>query len=382
MCRLAPRLRTDTELDHSREIRDTGIATLIGAPSAMTAGLSLSGITVAHQVGSRSRIAPSVMAISTTAALALFGSRVVEVIPKLAFATMLCNIAMSLLLDQLLRAWRSYRAREFVLVLLHVALTASCGMAYAVALGLLFTSLIFIFEYSQHSGVLQSATAELEHSKVHRSAAAQRVLEARGASVLVIHLHGMLFFGSAYSVVEEVRSHLAALEQLGQELRCLVLDFDRCSALDSSAVAVLQQARRYTKRAALVIANASEQMLRMLHRQDVDFDQFETMDLALEHCENLLLADAAAAGEAPGELMADALGAGARAAAAAPSGAALTASRLKESSPAEVAGSHASASVCPPLPTMAKGLEQRSLTPAQARRHLPADVLAGIRRRL
>ena len=87
----------------------------------------------------------------------------------------------------------------------------------------------------------QAATAQLEHSKVHRSSAERRILEEYGAGVLVIHLHGMIFFGSAYSVVDEVRRHVAALATLGQRLRCIVLDFDRCSAIDSSAVSVLQQ---------------------------------------------------------------------------------------------------------------------------------------------
>ena len=40
----------------------------------------------------------------------------------------------------------------------------------------------------------------LERSKVARTVPEQDILEQFGASVLIIHLHGMNFFGSANSV--------------------------------------------------------------------------------------------------------------------------------------------------------------------------------------
>ena len=45
--------------------------------------------------------------------------------------------------------------------------------------------------------------------------------------MLIVHLYGMIFFGSAYSVVETVREHIAYLSSEGQPpLRGLLLDFD------------------------------------------------------------------------------------------------------------------------------------------------------------
>jgi anti-anti-sigma regulatory factor len=111
------------------------------------------------------------------------------------------------------------------------------------------------------------------------------------ATVLIMHLHGMIFFGSANSVVEEVKGHLATLAELQLPLRFLLLDFDRCSAIDSSAVGVLFQTRRQIKEAGLIFACASTEILSMLNKQGQhEFTHFTTLDLALEHCENKLLA--------------------------------------------------------------------------------------------
>ena len=51
-------------------------------------------------------------------------------------------------------------------------------------------AVIFIIQYSRHSGVLQHATLLLERSKVARTPAEQEVLEEFGATTLVVHLHG------------------------------------------------------------------------------------------------------------------------------------------------------------------------------------------------
>ena len=173
----------------------------------------------------------------------------IGVVPKVGFAMIICNAGLSALLDNVRRAWTQLSSFEFAMVLLHVALTVTTDLLSAVVLGLLFTAASFIVEYSRHSGVLQRATLQLERSKVLRPAADHAAIDAHGAAVFIVHLHGMIFFGSANSVVEAVRDHARHLATAGlPRLRSLLLDFDRCSAIDSSAVSVLFQ---YCRRAQL-----------------------------------------------------------------------------------------------------------------------------------
>ena len=143
-------------------------------------------------------------------------------------------------------------------------------------------------QYSWHSGVLHTTTCQLERSKVARVEPEQQLLEQVGASVLIVHLHGMLFFGSATSVEEKVRAHMRQLAQLELPFNALLLDFDRVSAIDSSAVASLMQTRRYIGSAQLLFACASPEALTMLRRgapPSVAFEHFTTIDLALEYAE-------------------------------------------------------------------------------------------------
>ena len=120
----------------------------------------------------------------------------------------ICNAGLSALLDNVRRAWTQLSSFEFAMVLLHVALTVTTDLLSAVILGLLFTAASFIVEYSRHSGVLQRATLQLERSKVLRPAADHAAIDAHGAAVFIVHLHGMIFFGSANSVVEAVTLYL------------------------------------------------------------------------------------------------------------------------------------------------------------------------------
>ena len=87
-------------------------------------------------------------------------------VPKAMFAALLVTSGLNLLMDHLTNAYSIMKTSEFVLVLLHIGLTAALGMLSAVLLGMLLTAVIFIVQYSSHSGVLQSATILLERSKV------------------------------------------------------------------------------------------------------------------------------------------------------------------------------------------------------------------------
>ena len=146
--------------------------------------------------------------IGASALLAISGSGLVSLVPTSMFSALLVASGLTLLADNLSNAYASLPLREFGVVVVHIGLTAYVGMLSAVVLGVLFTATIFVVQYSSHSGVLQSATALLERSKVSRTMSEMEVLEQYGATVFVVHLHGMIFFGSANSVLEEVRARI------------------------------------------------------------------------------------------------------------------------------------------------------------------------------
>ena len=331
----------------------------------MPCGTSVVSSLMIRDLGGTTKLAPLV-ALGLFVALTFGDVSVIGVVPKVGFVMVMCNAGLAVLLDNVRRAWAQLSSFEFVMVLLHVLLTVTFDLLSAVVLGLLFTAASFIVEYSRHSGVLQRATLQLERSKVLRAAADHAAIDAQGAAVFIVHLHGMIFFGSANSVVEAVRGHadtthvhalyhvhaaccmlhvaccmcmcmscacacacacmravhilrmhhaytpcvicpMRIIRQVRDHarqlaaaglprLRSLLLDFDRCSAIDSSAVSVLFQCcrRAQLEPGGLVFACASPSVLPMLRRASprVPFEHFTTLDLALEYCENRALAAA------------------------------------------------------------------------------------------
>lgn len=100
-------------------------------------------------------MAAPLIVIASSVVFLLIGPQVVQLVPKAMFGALLLSSGASMLTDNLRQAWSNFPRREFVLVILHVVLTGALGMLYAVVLGLVFTAVIFIIQYSRHSGVLQ-----------------------------------------------------------------------------------------------------------------------------------------------------------------------------------------------------------------------------------
>lgn len=197
--------RGDVDVDYNRELRvpNAVMYAVQGTVGFMPCGTSVVSSLMIRDLGGTTKLAPLVALVLFVATT--FGVGVVGVVPKVGFAMIMCNAGLSTLLDNVRRAWAQLSTFEFAMVLLHVALTVTFDLLSAVVLGLLFTAASFIVEYSRHSGVLQRASLQLERSKVLRAAADHAAIDAHGAAVFIVHLHGMIFFGSANSVVEAVR---------------------------------------------------------------------------------------------------------------------------------------------------------------------------------
>jgi MFS superfamily sulfate permease-like transporter len=171
----------DIDVDYNEEIRHAGWSQLTAAPAMMTPTVTYLGMMVAYDLGARSFL-PPVLVISSSALVVFSGSYIVTLVPTAMFAALLVTSGLNLLTDNLRTAYSELQSREFVLVVLHIGLTATLGMLSAVVLGMLLTATIFIIQYSSHSGVLQSATSLLERSKVARAAPEQDIIEQYGGA--------------------------------------------------------------------------------------------------------------------------------------------------------------------------------------------------------
>ena len=106
----------------------------------------------------------------------------------------------------------------------------------------------------------------------------------------------------ATQVHEELRAHIRALAALPepQLLVGVLVDFDRCTAVDATAIGVLVETARVAKGAHIAFACMSSAMLRLTERATQSmaagnvgtFEHYQSFDFALESLEAVLLAAA------------------------------------------------------------------------------------------
>ena len=128
-----------------RQLVKWGAAGALAAPAGMTPCTSMSATMVAFEAGSVGTL-PCMMVVGSSALLLFSGVAVVTMVPKVMFAVILFVSGFSMLHDNLRQAWTTLKRSEFLLVVVHVVLTALIGMLYAVMLGLLFTASIFVVQ--------------------------------------------------------------------------------------------------------------------------------------------------------------------------------------------------------------------------------------------
>jgi sulfate permease, SulP family len=138
---------------------------------------------------------------------------------------------------------------------------------------------------------------------VDRAPAQRPILRARGEEIYILQLQGFLFFGTASSVLEQVRRRLQEADR--SPPRFVVIDFRQAHNLDVSAAIsigkLVQLAQRHNFW--LLFSDLSAPMQQQLDREVLTDSKgstwriFPDMDHAVEWCEEQILQSAAAQGD-------------------------------------------------------------------------------------
>lgn len=278
---------TGDRLDTRRELKSAGIANILIAPLGSVAGFHALGDTaLAHQMGARTKAVPVGIA-AACAGVALFGSQLIGLTPRLIAGGLLVAVGLALLISWIesMRATSS-RVERVLGVAIPVSIGA-VGILEGITFGVVAACLIFVARYSRIDPVEHEATAIDMPSRVVRSATETEVLSQTADRIVVFQLTGYQFFGSFASVADRVRARTEAADP---PVSSVVLDFRHVTGIDSSAFALLG-------RLASDLANLDAQLL----LSDLDADLAgnitdtttvltERLDFAIERAENALLA--------------------------------------------------------------------------------------------
>jgi sulfate permease, SulP family len=292
-------LATGRDIDVNSELRSSGLANLLtgsfGGPSGYV-GLSLT--ILAEKLAVRGRSAGLTAAAVMALGLVLAGP-LVSHLPVFFAAGFVLFLGIGLLQQWLVAARRQLPLAEWLIVVVILATVALVGFMEGLAVGLLISAAVFVFNYSRLAVVRLSASGIEQRSAVDRSPAAMKHLSRHGDAIEVVQLQGYLFFGSADRVVHHVRRRLAAADRA--PLRFLVLDFRHVSGVDSAATTCFIKIKGLLDSEAVKtffthVAPEVERALRqagLVFGADLPMSLDSDIDHAVERAEEALLADEA-----------------------------------------------------------------------------------------
>jgi SulP family sulfate permease len=289
--------QTEIDADLDRELRASGLASMLSAVCGGFVGLLSSSRTLLNvRAGAQTRAAGIAVGLLCAAALA-GGSPLIALMPRPVLGGLLLSLGYGLLRDWLVVAWRRLSRLEFVLVLAIIVITGLSSFVNALILGLLFSCVTFAIRYGRFRAIRHALSAHHKRSRVERGGAEHDALEAHGGEIRMLVLQGYIFFGTANAVLDQARTYLDPASS--EHARYLILDFAAVSGIDSSAGNSFAKLATLGQRAGtrVVFCSLSEPVYDLLVRGGVtgsaDDRIFPDLDRALERCEDDLLASLA-----------------------------------------------------------------------------------------
>ena len=166
-----------------------------------------------------------------------------------------------------------------------------------ILIGILLACVSFVLQTSRVSAIRNSLPGSIAASTVRRHPIQNRFLQEAGKQIYVLKLAGYLFFGTIVGVEKQIRTLLH--EKFDQEpIRFLILDLQNVVGIDFSAAEAFTRIKRIldVRSVTLIISGipmTGEVGTALwnigLFKAEDPVEFFETINSALEHCENDLL---------------------------------------------------------------------------------------------
>jgi sulfate permease, SulP family len=285
--------RRDMDLDH--ELRMTGVANLLaGFGGGMPGYHSVSRSTLNHRMGANSRF-PGLLLAVLSAVILFGGMRLLTYFPKPVLGALLFYLGMTFLVEWLYDGWSRLSRADYVLVVLILVVVAIKGLLPGVGVGVGIAIALFVVNYSRIDVVKHTLTGVNTRSYVERSQQHQVVLDEQGDALQLFHLNGYIFFGTANTLLNRVRSRIESADKI--PVKFIVLDFRLVNGLDSSAAMSFTKMKQLAEKhgVVLVLTNLQPKHARLLTQGgcivpgEAVCQTFPNLDVGLEWCEEQLL---------------------------------------------------------------------------------------------
>ena len=285
------------EEDVNEALRVSGASNILsGCLGGYVGYEGLIGSKLSYELGTPKPV-PALTCAAITVAVMMFGMSILSIVPKFMLGGLLTFMALSIIVDPLFGGRRRMSLVEYLLVWGVALAVLLFGVAEGAGCGVLVSLGIFVVSYSRLSVIRFSGTGVNVRSVVSRSRAAAQWLAREGACIRILRLQGYIFFGTAYTLINQIREILMA-----GTTRYLILDFSRLDGVDSSGLATFTRLTKLCSEAGttLVYSALAPMIVRRLRystanpaiaaQGSVSGVQIHAdLDQALEWCENELL---------------------------------------------------------------------------------------------
>jgi sulfate permease, SulP family len=284
------------DIDLNRELLTAGFANLAGGLGGSPIGYQTLGLSaLASRLGARSRLVNLISGLVCGAAL-LFGASLLSYFPKVVLGGMLLYVGLTFMAEWLIDAERSLPVVDYLLVWIIVVIIAAVGFLQGIVAGVTIAAILFVITYSRVHIIRNTLNGHVFHSNVDRPKAHRDLLAELGAEIYILRLQGFIFFGTIQAILNQIRLRMADRTQ--PKLGYVVLDFQRVTRLDSSAVFGITRLKQLTvaNGVRMVWTQVAPAIQRQLERgglvdqSDEAFIILPTLDHGVEWCENKILA--------------------------------------------------------------------------------------------
>ncbi|EQC26636.1 hypothetical protein SDRG_15576 [Saprolegnia diclina VS20] len=285
-------------LDHNAELQTVGWSNLVsGLTGGFTGSYIFSSTIFSMKSGVDSRWTGGLI-FALEIALVLSPFSIIAYVPKLFFGSLNALIGIDLVMEWIVHAKKSMLWAEYAILWFTFLIMNFWNLEAGIVLGIAAAGINFILSYVESTVVRRVARQSL----VKRDLRERALLYQVRSAIVMLELDGFVFFGSSVAILNQVRKHITTTDVLERSYahvptvrtRFVVLDFERVRGVDVTAVRSCFTATKEHLMAhgiTLVFAALPASVRGMFELHDVlaQSSVFDTMEMAIEWCEDTLL---------------------------------------------------------------------------------------------
>ena len=285
-------LGANMEFDWNREFKLHGVANLLSGVGGGIPGATVASSTLPHIALHANTPVTSIVIAITFIAFVFLGSEVLRLLPLPATSGFLIAIAVPLISDWLIKSRKRLQVTEYSMLVLICLTIVIIGFLEAIVLGLVLSLVFFVVRLSHVPLIKARYTIRERTSRTIRSIPEQSIIKVYGSRAQIYQLQGYVFFGSAHSLVNQLKESLAG----ELNLSCVVIDFKSVSGFDLSALDGLRTfiQRANAQRVKTILSSTTTKLAQEIKRDIpasllAEVSWVETEELALAEAEDVLL---------------------------------------------------------------------------------------------